>query len=284
MGRFTGVLFASDFDHTISGMDGKIPEKNLEAIRAFIAEGGVFSVASGRGVPLFRHKASLLPINAPCILYNGAACYDYRTEEYLFTYAMPQGAQEILEILKARYPAVRIEVQTPDACYVFGYDPLRDLYLERAGVPYFYAGDRPIPAPWLKIVVYGKFRRPEYDSADILTPEDIARFDEIERTMRTLSGGRFSVARSMGRIVECWASGCDKGSSARELAGRLGCTLLAAAGDAPNDIPLLQEADAAFCPEDCDPSLGAYPFHRVAPCGEGAVAEAIARLDALRGF
>ena len=67
MGIFTGVLFAADFDHTITAMDGSIPEKNLDAIRAFVAEGGVFSVASGRSVPLFREKARLLPINAPCL-------------------------------------------------------------------------------------------------------------------------------------------------------------------------------------------------------------------------
>ena len=70
MGRFSNVLFASDFDHTLTDMSGQIPARNLEAIAAFQAEGGIFTVASGRSIPMFRKKAALVPVNAPCILYN----------------------------------------------------------------------------------------------------------------------------------------------------------------------------------------------------------------------
>lgn len=283
MGIFTGVLFAADFDHTITAMDGSIPQKNLDAIRAFVAEGGVFSVASGRSVPLFREKARLLPINAPCLLYNGAACYDYREGKYLFRYDMPEDAQEILDGLRARFSDVRIEVQTPDTCYAYGDDPMRDAYLRRLGAKFVYAGEMPVPRPWLKIVVYGKFRRPEYDTADSITPEDIAQFDRVEAAMQELSRGRANVARSMARIVECWPLGCDKGSSARALARRLGCTVLAGAGDAPNDLPLLDEADYAFCPSDCDAALRSRPYRFTAPCGEGTIAAAMEELKGLLG-
>ena len=36
MGRFDGLLLASDFDDTLYGLDLRIPERNLEAIRYFI--------------------------------------------------------------------------------------------------------------------------------------------------------------------------------------------------------------------------------------------------------
>lgn len=32
MGRFSNVLLASDFDHTLTDMSGQIPARNLEAI------------------------------------------------------------------------------------------------------------------------------------------------------------------------------------------------------------------------------------------------------------
>jgi len=54
MGRFSNVLLASDFDHTLTDMSGQIPARNLEAIAAFQAEGGIFTVASGRSIPMFR--------------------------------------------------------------------------------------------------------------------------------------------------------------------------------------------------------------------------------------
>ena len=77
MGRFSNVLLASDFDHTLTDMSGQIPARNLEAIAAFQAEGGIFTVASGRSIPMFRKKAALVPVNAPCILYNLNGYYDH---------------------------------------------------------------------------------------------------------------------------------------------------------------------------------------------------------------
>ena len=109
----------------------------------------------------------------------------------------------------------------------------------------------------------------------------LAQFDRIETQMRTLCKGRANVARSMGRIVECWPIGCDKGASARRLAAMLGYKTLVGIGDAPNDLPLLDEADFAFCPGDCDPALRTRPYRFTAPCGEGAVAGAIEALEGL---
>ena len=64
MGIFTGVLFAADFDHTITAMDGSIPEKNLDAIRAFVAEGGVFSPAA-EACRCFGKRRSFCPSMRP---------------------------------------------------------------------------------------------------------------------------------------------------------------------------------------------------------------------------
>ena len=38
MGRFSNVLLASDFDHTLTDMSGQIPARNLEAIAAFFKD------------------------------------------------------------------------------------------------------------------------------------------------------------------------------------------------------------------------------------------------------
>ena len=68
MGRFSNVLLASDFDHTLTDMSGQIPARNLEAIAAFQAEGGIFTVASGRSIPMFRKKAAAVaawPVAVP---------------------------------------------------------------------------------------------------------------------------------------------------------------------------------------------------------------------------
>ena len=154
MGRFSNVLLASDFDHTLTDMSGQIPARNLEAIAAFQAEGGIFTVASGRSIPMFRKKAALVPVNAPCILYNGGACYDYRTDELLFAFPLAGDAPQLLQALRNHCPNERTEVQTLDCHYAYGDDPRRDAALAANAVPVQHEAVLP-PQPWIKLAVYG---------------------------------------------------------------------------------------------------------------------------------
>ena len=280
MGKFSQVLFASDFDHTLSDYSDQVPKENIEAIEYFIQEGGRFCVASGRSLPMFRAKTSVVPLNAPCIFYNGAVCYDFSTETFASLRPMPPEAAELRDALMSRFPEMHMEIQTAEGHYCYGPDPLRDEYLQRNGVPFFYT-DGPIPGPWLKMGIYGKFRTHTFDHPDALKEEDYALFAQVEEFARAYSAGSCSVSRSMPRIIEIWAAGCDKGSTARALAEALGRPILACAGDAPNDIKLLQAADFSFCPSDCDPIVAAYGFRKTVPCAQGAVGAAIEELEQL---
>ena len=85
MGKFTGVLLCSDYDNTIvdtaAVMRGEIEEalpgeKTLQAVEYFMAEGGRFAVATGRALAAFIKQAKTIPMNAPAVLYNGAALAD----------------------------------------------------------------------------------------------------------------------------------------------------------------------------------------------------------------
>ena len=54
--------------------------------------------------------------------------------------------------------------------------------------------------------------------------------------------------------------------------------MLLCAGDAPNALDMLEEADRAFIPEDAAPALFGRGFETVASCDQGAIAAAIALL------
>ena len=75
MNRFEGFVIVSDFDGTLTGSDGKIPEKNIEAIEYFVKHGGKFTVSTGRTYKGF-HNYSAGLINAPVLLGNGADAFD----------------------------------------------------------------------------------------------------------------------------------------------------------------------------------------------------------------
>ena len=73
---FSDVLLTVDFDRTMTGTDGTIPQRNLDAIRYFIDHGGTFTVNTGRTVNTMRKRMDQIPVNAPFLLYNGSAAYD----------------------------------------------------------------------------------------------------------------------------------------------------------------------------------------------------------------
>lgn len=87
MGKFDGVLLASDFDNTLLNTEtarrtgAEVPEvsrRNWEALEYFMAGGGRFAIATGRALAAFIKFADQVPMNAPGIVCNGAALYDFR--------------------------------------------------------------------------------------------------------------------------------------------------------------------------------------------------------------
>ena len=52
MAQFSDVLLTVDYDRTLTAPDSTIPERNLEAIRYFMENGGAFTVNTGRSVPM----------------------------------------------------------------------------------------------------------------------------------------------------------------------------------------------------------------------------------------
>lgn len=92
MGKFTGVLLASDYDNTLldtesarrsGGEAPRVSERNQAALRYFMEQGGRFAVATGRALAALERFVDEIPMNAPAIICNGAALYDFSAREYL---------------------------------------------------------------------------------------------------------------------------------------------------------------------------------------------------------
>ncbi len=282
MGKFSELLFACDFDHTLSGYDDSVPAANLEAIHYFTDNGGLFSVASGRSMRLLRSRVAQLPVNAPCLCFNGAACYDYRTQELLYAHPLPDLAPEILAAAFRFDAAVGAEIQTLDGHYPYGDCEARNAFLRSQSIEPAYVDGLP-PLPWMKLVFTmpaGGLFSTETPNA---TPPAVAQYmKQLTAALQPICGGTCYLVRSMPRLLEIGAVGFNKGDSARELARRLGRSTLVCAGDAPNDAQMLAAADYAFAPSDCDPEITHIPgLRQTVPCAEGAVAAAIAQLDKL---
>src|SRR5699024_2784542 len=111
MGRFSDYLLISDFDLTLTGHDDRVPQANVDALKAWIAEGGAFSVATGRSLMMAWRRVRDIPRNARLITFNGAFCSEPTTGETVFSFPMPESYKELLAPILAERPDLSVELQ-----------------------------------------------------------------------------------------------------------------------------------------------------------------------------
>lgn len=276
MNDFSEYLIVSDFDRTLTDRQSRIPRENLAAIEFFTAHGGVFTMGTGRSVPMFRPHFQHVPCNAPLILYNGAAIYDYGTGVLSDAIWLPAG-KALLTWLLDKYPDLRFEVQAVDAHLLMGEDPARIRFYEDQRVVYRTVRPEEVSEPLMKIAVFPPFRGTGVAQFFEGSREELALFDRVAGEIAA-AWPDVRVDRSAPRILDLQHKTANKGAAARRLADRLGRTLVCV-GDAMNDAAMLLEADLAFAPEDCDEAvkaLGCCTLTRA--CDEGAIAGVVEAL------
>ena len=272
MGIFSDVLLTVDYDRTLTAPDSTIPERNIEAIRYFIENGGAFTINTGRSVPMTKVFRDRVPVNAPLLLYNGSAAYDVAEQRLTFCHAIDLDLWDVVRRCEELFPDLTVEVQGIDAHYRFSENPMWDAFSVRQNCAHAFAQPGDDLGDFLKFTLYGEFRSPVL--ADMFTGsvEECRRIDEAEATLRREFGDYCEVFRSATRIIDVHAKGVSKARSARELQQQLGRKILVCAGDAENDLSMMRDADYAFAPAD---GIIAKHFETVCKCADGAVADVI---------
>ncbi len=272
MGIYSDILLTSDFDHTLTGPDSKIPEKNIEAIRHFIANGGAFTVNTGRSLPMARYFLKDVPVSAPVILYNGGATYDLEAEQFTKTYTIGLDPKETVEKLLAMFPDLVLEVQGVDAHYAFRKAPGWEGLISSCDCPFKYTDSDHLPLPLIKLSLC--WDCPEGCISAFFTGNEAEnqRMENAIAQIQAEFGNGLDVCHPCIKIVDIQAPGVSKLRAARDLQAQLGKKILICVGDAHNDLPMLEGADFSFCPAD---GSVADRFPNVCKCGDGAVADVI---------
>ena len=269
---FSDILLTVDYDRTLTAPDSTIPQRNLEAIRYFIGQGGAFTVNTGRSVPMTRAFREIVPTNAPLLLYNGSAAYDTRANRLEFCHKIPLDLWETITACRELLPDLTVEVQGLDAHYSNPGNYPWEAFCRRQQCACRFAHPGEDLGTFLKFSVYGTFHDDTVNSLFQGTPEEIRRMDAAEAQLRETFGAYCEVFRAAARIIDIHAKGVSKARSARELQQRLGRKILVCAGDADNDLSMMLDADFAFAPAD---GHIADRFKTVCKCADGAVADVI---------
>lgn len=277
MGKFDGVLLASDFDNTLlytedalrtGGPVPPLPERNREALTYFMAQGGRFAVATGRALPAFLRHAGDVPMNAPGVVCNGAAIYDFEKGEYLETAMLDAAARERGQAVLDRFPGVAVEAYHIDnVIHVVRPNAISRQHEHMTNVALTEAPSLPeVPLPLGKLLF----------EADHETLEKVLAF-------LTENGwaGDYELIFSVSHLLEMTTRGASKGGMLRRLAARLGISMdhVYCAGDEANDLSMLRSAAQGFAPANASPAVRESGVTVVCDAREGAIADVVEILD-----
>ena len=273
MGIFSDILLTVDYDRTLTAPDSTIPERNIEAIRYFMDNGGAFTVNTGRSLPMAMAFMDKVPVNAPLLLYNGSAAYDTVKKELCFMHEIRLDLWKTVGEVIEMFPDLTVEVQALDKHYNFLPNPAWDAFSANNCA---YAMARPGQdlGPFLKFSLYGEIRDITVDHLFRGSREEIRYLDQVQDRIAQRYRDHVVVFRAGHRIIDVHAKGVSKARSARELQQQLGRKILVCVGDGENDVSMLREADFAFAPAD---GVAADRFCNVCNCAEGSVADVIYR-------
>lgn len=263
---FSDILMTVDFDRTLTARDGSIPERNIQAIRYFIDNGGAFTVNTGRSYISFRKFLETVPVNTALLLLNGSAAWQEGAFSDVKNITMD--IWPAMERLMDRFPEINLELQAPDMHYLVEPKASYAEYYSHRDLPYGIVKLKKQPLDFVKIGIYGDV----HGALGIDEMEEKDRFDRITLFLQEEFGTELEIFRATPRIINVHAKGVSKGNAALALQKRLGRKVLVCVGDEGNDLAMLRAADYAFCPGD---GMVADQFPNVCPCGEGAIADVI---------
>ena len=277
MGRFDGVLLASDFDNTLIYTEEALirgepvpplPERNRKALEHFMAEGGRFAVSTGRALAAFVKYADQVPMNAPGVVCNGAAIYDFAKGEYLVTALLDERARERGQQVLEAFPQAAVEAYHIDNV-IHAVHPneitRHHEHLTKVGVT-----EAPslldVPLPLGKLLF-------EADHETLLKIRDFL----TDRGW----GGDYELIFSGQSLLEMTAKGANKGGMVRRLAELLGIPRehVYCVGDEANDLPMLQWAAEGFAPANCIPAVRDSGATLVSHALDGALADVVGLLE-----
>lgn len=273
MGIYSDVLLTVDYDRTLTAPNSTVPKRNIEAIQYFMANGGSFTVNTGRSVPMVVDTlAKVVPVNAPLLLYNGSAAYDVRTGRLTRYAPLELDSAAFCRDLQENFPQLSVEVQGVDAHYLFCKNPAWESYCDNCHCAWDYTAPDTIPQPLIKVSLYGEFRKNTVADMYNATPAEMELFARATAYVKSKYGEKLEVFRPCARILDMHAKGVSKLNAAKTLQKELGKRMLVCVGDAENDVAMLDGADHAYCPSD---GIVAGRYENVCPCGNGAIADVI---------
>lgn len=278
MADLSNILIVTDLDGTFFGDHGAPIERNLEAVERLKAQGGHFTIATGRTNLNLKHKwrdaADL--VNAPVVGCNGGMLCDLRTDKMIDGRPMNrEHVMELIDLMVRDYPDLGARVSVLEGFLSSPGQRERCPEVDRDLTRVAPAKVFTLPeeewisiADWYKVVVRGA----------------IERTDEFRAVAEAKWPGRFVTSKSGAAYLEFQAPDTTKATmlpALREyVEKKVGKPVkIYACGDYENDLTMLAAADVAVCPTNALDSVKAVADHCLCHHTEGLIASLIELIE-----
>ncbi len=252
MGKYSGIFMCSDFDGTLTH-GGKIPQGNIDAIRYFTENGGIFSVVSGRNLGFLKEYADTLCLNSYVACINGCEIYYMPDGSLIRQVCLPTDAcDRLCSVLPLLHNISDVNIFKEN-----GNNRIctSDSNLTEAVRSYF-------KTPARKALIHNNVP---------FTEEEMA-------LVRHAFGEDYIIARSWETGLEISNAASHKGIAARDMANMAGAHTLVCVGNYENDIELLKAADIGYAVADSLPSLIPFASRITVPAKDAAIAAIVNEL------
>lgn len=258
MNQFKGYLICTDCDGTLTDSEGKVSEKNAEAIRYFQREGGLFTLATGRFPEHINQFQNQLMINAPIVSLNGTALFDTKANKLINNWTMKkQDCMDMFEYLQKNWDQVW-EYWLNYTCHdSVGYKP-GEHHPGDGSLQKMFA---PLPEELYKIV--------------IIQHEDVTPL--VQKDLKEKYGDKFRFDTSWQNGLEIQDINSGKGIAVKYMKDYMNADIhtTIGIGDYENDITLLEYADIGYAVANALDSVKKVADRVTVSNNESAIAEVI---------
>lgn len=266
--NYSDWLIASDIDGTLNNKLRKLPKRNEEAIKRFVANGGRFTLASGRNPQSMEKHFKKLPIaGTPAVVINGAGIYDFDKHEMIhFSPISNEGIQLAIECAK-KFPMVDVLVIAKDMIYVTGIGWFGRFFVATDNLDHKCIKNiEDVPKEnWGKVIFSG-------------LPHHISK---VKKHFTSLNSRELTLMSSSVASFEVLAANTHKGTAVMKLAELLGIepSHTCAIGDYFNDFDMLKTVGVPACCGQAPDELKEISEFVACHCNNGAVADFIEYIE-----
>lgn len=273
---FSGWALYCDLDGSLLSSFGEVTLKSQKAINAFVRDGGLFGLCTGRATQNAFSRLPDVAVNAPSVVFNGAAVYDDTRKAYTQIHLIDKSAaMQAVKWCVTRFPHIDAQIYTPDEI-IYASDPANadPAFLDIHRPCRFLRPDETAAFDWLKCLFFGSGESLLQLEAYVVQNGLAARMALVHSATDITEGAKYL------ELVPLHISKGSAIASLRTLDALKG-RKIAGFGDYYNDIDFLQASDYAFAPQTALPEVKAVAYKVVSGNNDNPVCDIIEELKRL---